>query len=227
MMREIVLDTETTGLNYKAGDRIIEVGCVELINHVSTTNNLQFYCSTNKIIDESAIKIHGLTNAFLNEYPPFKEYVKKFLAFIGNDPLIIHNAEFDLGFINNELMLLGIEPLKNKIIDTVSFARKKLNTRIANLDYLCRRFQIDLSERDLHGALLDSQLLAEVYLELMGGKQISMNLNVAKENKNLPSKNNIKKTYLFSGVVLNDKDTLLHKSLVKGIKDSLWKKFDY
>ena len=226
-MREIVLDTETTGLNYKAGDRIIEVGCVELINHVSTTNNLQFYCSTNKIIDESAIKIHGLTNAFLNEYPPFKEYVKKFLAFIGNDPLIIHNAEFDLGFINNELMLLGIEPLKNKIIDTVSFARKKLNTRIANLDYLCRRFQIDLSERDLHGALLDSQLLAEVYLELMGGKQISMNLNITKENKNLPSKNNIKKTYLFSRVVLNEKDTLLHKSLVKGIKDSLWKKFDY
>ena len=226
-MREIVLDTETTGLNYKAGDRIIEVGCVELINHVSTTNNLQFYCSTNKIIDESAIKIHGLTNAFLNEYPPFKEYVKKFLAFIGNDPLIIHNAEFDLGFINNELMLLGIEPLKNKIIDTVSFARKKLNTRIANLDYLCRRFQINLSERDLHGALLDSQLLAEVYLELMGGKQISMNLNITKENKNLPSKNNIKKTYLFSKVVLNDKDTLLHKSLVKGIKDSLWKKFDY
>ena len=226
-MREIVLDTETTGLNYKTGDRIIEVGCVELINHVSTTNNLQFYCSTNKIIDESATKIHGLTNAFLNEYPPFKEHVKKFLAFIGNTPLIIHNAEFDLGFINNELMLLGIGPLKNKIIDTVSFARKKLNTRIANLDYLCRRFQIDLSERDLHGALLDSQLLAEVYLELMGGKQISMNLNITKENKNLPSKNNIKKTYLFSRVVLNDKDTLLHKSLVKGIKDSLWKKFDY
>ena len=226
-MREIVLDTETTGLNYKAGDRIIEVGCVELINHVSTTNYLQFYCSTNKTIDESAIKIHGLTNAFLNEHSPFKEHVKKFLAFIGNDPLIIHNAEFDLGFINNELMLLGIEPLKNKIIDTVSFARKKLNTRIANLDYLCRRFQIDLSERDLHGALLDSQLLAEVYLELMGGKQISMNLNITKENKNLPLKNNIKKNYLFSRVVLNDKDTLLHKSLVKGIKDSLWKKFDY
>ena len=226
-MREIVLDTETTGLNYKTGDKIIEVGCVELINHVSTTNNLQFYCSTNKIIDESATKIHGLTNAFLNEYPPFKEHVKKFLAFIGNTPLIIHNAEFDLGFINNELMLLGIGPLKNKIIDTVSFARKKLNTRIVNLDYLCRRFQIDLNERDLHGALLDSQLLAKVYLELMGGKQISMNLNITKENKNLPSKNNIKKTYLFSRVVLNDKDTLLHKSLVKGIKDSLWKKFDY
>ena len=226
-MREIVLDTETTGLNYKEGDRVIEVGCVELINHVPSTNNLQFYCSTDKVINEAAAKVHGLTNTFLNEHPPFKESVKKFLEFIGNDPLVIHNAEFDTGFINNELMLLGIEPLKNKIIDTVSFARKKLNTRIANLDYLCRRFQIDLSERDLHGALLDSQLLAEVYLELMGGKQISMNLNITKENKNLPSKNNIKKTYLFSRVVLNDKDTLLHKSLVKGIKDSLWKKFDY
>ena len=95
-MREIVLDTETTGLNYKTGDRIIEVGCVELINHVSTTNNLQFYCSTNKIIDESAIKVHGLTNTFLNEHPPFKDHVKKFLKFIGNDPLIIHNAEFDV-----------------------------------------------------------------------------------------------------------------------------------
>ena len=226
-MREIVLDTETTGLNYKEGDRVIEVGCVELINHVPSTNNLQFYCSTDKVINEAAAKVHGLTNTFLNEHPPFKDHVKKFLEFIGSDPLIIHNAEFDLSFINNELMLLGVGPLKNKIIDTISLARKKLNTRIANLDYLCRRFQIDLSERSLHGALLDSQLLAEVYLELMGGKQISMNLNITKENKNLPSKNNIKKTYLFSRVVLNDKDTLLHKSLVKGIKDSLWKKFDY
>ena len=226
-MREIVLDTETTGLNYKGGDRVIEVGCVELLNHVSTTNNLQFYCSTNKIIDESATKIHGLTNAFLNEHPPFKEHVKEFLEFIGNDPLIIHNADFDAGFINNELMLLGIDPLKNKIIDTISLARKTLNTRIANLDYLCRRFQIDLSERNLHGALLDSQLLAEVYLELIGGKQISMNLNTTKKAKNMSSINNTKKSYLISKVPLTNENILLHKSLVKGIKNSLWKKFDY
>ena len=226
-MREIVLDTETTGLNYKAGDRVIEVGCVELINHVSTTNNLQFYCSTNKIIDEGATKIHGLTNAFLNERPPFKEYAKKFLEFIANDPLVIHNAEFDVGFINNELMLLGIDPLKNKVIDTVSLARKTLNTRIANLDYLCRRFQINLSERDLHGALLDAQLLAEVYLELIGGKQISMNLNITKKVKNPASNNNFEKSYLISKVSLANEDILLHKSLVKGIKNSLWKKFDY
>ena len=226
-MREIVLDTETTGLNYKGGDRVIEVGCVELINHVSTTNNLQFYCSTNKIIDESATKIHGLTNAFLNEHLPFKEHVKEFLEFIGNDPLIIHNADFDAGFINNELMLLGIDPLKNKIIDTISLARKTLNTRIANLDYLCRRFQIDLSERKLHGALLDSQLLAEVYLELIGGKQISMNLNTTKEIKNISSKNNTEKPYLITKAPLTNENILLHKGLVKGIKNSLWKKFDY
>ena len=226
-MREIVLDTETTGLNHKAGDRIIEVGCVELINHVSTTNNLQFYCSTNKIIDEGATKIHGLTNSFLNDYPPFKERTKKFLEFIANDTLVIHNAEFDIGFINNELMLLGISPLKNKVIDTVSLARKTLNTRVANLDYLCRRFKIDLSERGLHGALLDAQLLAEVYLELIGGKQISMNLNITKEVKNPVSSNNFEKSYLISKVSLANEDILLHKSLVKGIKNSLWKKFDY
>jgi len=226
-MREIVLDTETTGLNYKAGDRVIEVGCVELINHVSTTNSLQFYCSTNRIIDEGATKIHGITNAFLNEHPPFKDHVKKFLKFIGNDPIVIHNAEFDMGFINNELMLLGIGPLKNNIIDTIALARTKLNTRIANLDYLCRRFQIDLSERSLHGALLDSQLLAEVYLELVGGKQISMDLNARKEAKNLASKNGVEKSYLIPKVSLANEDVLLHKSLVKGIKNSLWKKFDY
>jgi len=226
-MREVVLDTETTGLNFKAGDRVIEVGCVELINHLSTKNYLQFYCSTNKLIDEGATKIHGLTNFFLNEHPPFQDSVKKFLEFIGNDPLIIHNAEFDLGFLNNELKLLGIKSIKNKIIDTVSLARKKLNTRIANLDYLCRRFQIDLSERALHGALLDCQLLAEVYLELIGGKQISMDLNAAKEVKNIVSKSNFEKSYLISKVSLTNEDILLHKSLVKGIKNSLWKKFDY
>ena len=132
-----------------------------------------------------------------------------------------------MGFVNNELMLLGIDPLKNKVIDTVSLARETLNTRIANLDYLCRRFKISLSERDLHGARLDAQLLAEVYLELIGGKQISMNLNIAKEVKNLASDNNFKNTYLIPKVSLANEDILLHKSLVGGIKNSLWKKFDY
>ena len=195
-MREIVLDTETTGLNYVGGDRIIEVGCVELINHIPTGKNLQFYCSTDRKISEDAIKIHGLTNEFLNKYSAFKEHLNNFFNFIKNDNLIIHNAEFDMGFINNELKLIGAKPITNKIIDTMLLARKKLNTRITNLDYLCRRFSIDLSSRKLHGALLDCHLLAEVYLELLGGKQTSLNLLEFKKNNasptNKPSTNNNK-----------------------------------
>ena len=124
-MREVVLDTETTGLNFETGDRIIEVGCVELFNHVASGNNLQFYCSTDKKIEEDTIKIHGLTNEFLNKHPTFKDHLKNFFDFIKNETLIIHNAEFDVGFINNELKLLSAEPIKNRIIDTMLLARKK------------------------------------------------------------------------------------------------------
>ena len=226
-MREIVLDTETTGLNYMGGDRIIEVGCVELINHIPTGKNLQFYCSTDKKIGEDAIKIHGLTNDFLNKYSFFKEHLKNFFDFIKNDTLIIHNAEFDVGFINNELKLIGAKPITNRIIDTTLLARKKLNTRITNLDYLCRRFSIDLSSRKLHGALLDCHLLAGVYLELLGGKQTSLNLsefkknNTRSTNKSLANNNNINKVKITKG------ETQSHKELVKGIKNALWHKLDY
>ena len=192
-MREIILDTETTGLNFKGGDRIIEVACFELINHIPSGNNLQFYCSTSKKITEEAIKIHGLTNDFLNNHPTFEEQVKKFLDFIKRDKLVIHNAEFDLGFINNELNLIGEDRLKNEVTDTVSLARKKLNTRIANLDYLCRRFSIDLSNRKLHGALEDCRLLSEVYIELLGGRQTSLEL--AKQTQKNRNQNEKKKHY--------------------------------
>ena len=175
-MREVVIDTETTGLNYKSGDRVIEVGCVELINHVATNNSLQFYCKVDKEISESAQKITGITNKFLSDKKSFADHCDEFLDFINNDPLIIHNADFDVGFLNNELSNWEDQALTNPIIDTVSLSKTVLNTRVANLDYLCRRFKVDLSERDLHGALLDS-LLAEVYLELRGGKQFSMNLS--------------------------------------------------
>ena len=175
-MREIVLDTETTGLDFISGDRIIEVGCVELINHITTGNKLQFYCSTDKKISEGASRISGLTDDFLKQFPSFKEQVKKLLNFIKNDTLIIHNADFDLGFINNELKLMGANKIENNVVDTVVLARKKLNSRIVNLDYLCKKFSIDLSARTFHGALLDCQLLAEVYLELLGGRQTSLDL---------------------------------------------------
>ena len=226
-MREVVIDTETTGLSYKTGDRVIEVGCVELINHVATNKSLQFYCNVDKKISESAQKITGLTNEFLSNKKNFNYHCDEFLKFIGNDPLIIHNADFDVGFINNELLLIGRPPITNPIVDTVALSRKVLNTRVANLDYLCRRFKVDLSERNLHGAILDSRLLAEVYLELRGGKQFSMNLsktNKIKNSKESKKEHNKSKTIKFKPL---GEDIELHKKTVTEIKEPLWKKYIY
>ena len=226
-MREVVIDTETTGLSYKSGDRIIEVGCVELINHVATNNSLQFYCKVDKEISESAQKITGITNRFLSDKKSFADHCDELLRFINNDPLIIHNADFDVGFLNNELLLIGKTALTNPIIDTVSLARSVLNTRVANLDYLCRRFKVDLSERDLHGALLDSQLLAEVYLELRGGKQFSMNLSKKdslKIDRTTTKETNKKNIIKFQPL---EEDVSAHKKMVNEIKDSIWKKYNY
>ena len=226
-MREIVIDTETTGLSYKTGDRITEVGCVELINHVATNNSLQFYCKVDKEISESAQRITGITNKFLSDKKYFSHHCDEFLRFVGKDPLIIHNADFDVGFINNELSLIGRSKLTNPIVDTVSLARKVLNTRVANLDYLCRRFKVDLSERDLHGALLDSRLLAEVYLELKGGKQFSMNLaknNPETDNTQTHKTSNKKNITKFLPL---KEDVELHRTMVKEIKQPVWKKYNY
>jgi DNA polymerase-3 subunit epsilon len=226
-MREIVLDTETTGLSYRSGDRVIEVGCVELINHIATDKSLQFYCNVNKLIDPGATKVHGITNDFLRDKPSFETNAGPFLDFIKTDTLIIHNADFDVGFLNNELKLLEMGPLKNRVIDTVVLARKTLNTRIANLDYLCRRFSIDLGERDLHGALLDSRLLAEVYLELIGGKQISMNLKSSDHlDTDLPAPSSPAPSNILK-VKLTKQEESEHKLLLKKIKNSLWEKINY
>jgi len=226
-MREIVIDTETTGLSHKTGDRVIEVGCVELINHVATNNTLQFYCKVDKEISEGAQRITGISNKFLSDKKYFKDHCDELLRFIDNDPLIIHNADFDVGFINNELSLLGRPKLSNPVVDTVSLARKVLNTRVANLDYLCRRFKVDLSERNLHGALLDSRLLAEVYLELKGGKQFSMNLakkNVEINTTNNEETNNQKNITKFTP---SKEDVELHRTMVSEIKQPVWKKYNY
>jgi len=226
-MREIVIDTETTGLSFKTGDRVIEVGCVELVNHVATNNSLQFYCRVDKEISEGAQKITGITNQFLRDKKNFSDHCEEFLKFIKNDPLIIHNAGFDVGFINNELSLCGKPSLSNPVIDTVSLARKTLNTRVANLDYLCRRFKIDLSERDLHGALLDSRLLAEVYLELKGGKQFSMNLSKNNKEKNKQEQTKINSNKNIIKFHPSEQDTALHKKMLIEIKQSIWKKYNY
>ena len=170
-MREIVLDTETTGLDPLAGHRVVELGCIELINTVATGKTFQAYFNPEMIMPTGAQDVHGLTDEFLADKPRFAERIDEFLAFIGDAQLVIHNAQFDLGFLNAELERAGRTKLANAYIDTVSMARRKFPGQRASLDALCERFSIDNSSRTKHGALLDSELLAEVYLELSGGRQ--------------------------------------------------------
>ena len=226
-MREIVVDVETTGLDYTKGDKIIEVACVELINHIATDNYLQFYCSTDKVVDKKTEKVHGLSNSFLNKFPTFATQVQKLINFIKTDTLIIHNANFDIGFINHELILLGLAPLQNKYIDTVLLARKKLNSRIANLDYLCRRFSIDLGARKFHGALLDCQLLSGVYLELLGGRQTSLELTKPPNNKTDTEDKIIIKKNKVHQIPISFEEIKQHKNFVSNLKNCLWYKIDY
>ncbi len=176
-MREIVLDTETTGLDPGSGHRLVEIGCLELVNHVPTGKTFQSYVNPEREMPEEAFKIHGLSAEFLARQPVFAAVVDDFLEFVGEAPLVIHNADFDLGFLNAELARLGRPALPDeRATDTVALARRKFPGSPANLDALCRRFNIDNSTRDLHGALLDAQLLAEVYLELVGGRQPGLGL---------------------------------------------------
>lgn len=174
-MREIVLDTETTGLSPSAGDRMVEMGCVELINHTPSGKTYQCYYNPGQKMSETAQKITGITDVFLADKPLFANKADEFLTFIGDAKLIIHNAPFDMKFINHELGLLG-KPLLSfdRVIDTLVIARKKFAGAGNSLDALCRRFGVDNSNREKHGALLDSELLAEVYLELIGGRQPGM-----------------------------------------------------
>jgi len=178
-MREIALDTETTGLNPKSGHRVVEIGCVEMINHVSTGEVFHVYVNPQRDMPDEAFKVHGLSEEFLKDHPVFAKVADDFIDFIGESPLVIHNAAFDMGFLNWELQNLGKPALDMaRAIDTVQMARKKFPGAQANLDALCRRFGIDNSNRQLHGALLDAELLAEVYLELMGGRQTGLGLGV-------------------------------------------------
>jgi DNA polymerase III subunit epsilon len=176
-MREIVLDTETTGLDPATGDRLVEIGCVELINHLPTGQVYHQYINPERDMPDGAFAVHGLSEAFLRDYPVFSDVAAGFLAFIGQDRLVIHNAEFDLRFLNAELRRAGHPPLTTgRVVDTLVLARRRFPGASASLDALCRRFGVDGSARSLHGALLDSQLLAEVYLELLGGRQTGLEL---------------------------------------------------
>ena len=179
-MREIVLDTETTGLDPGSGHRIVEIGCVELLHRIPTGTTFQRYLNPEREMPPEARAVHGLSDEFLQKQPLFSEIALDFLDFIGDAPLVIHNAEFDLGFMNAELSRTGHAPLESaRAVDTVILARRKFPGAPANLDALCRRFGIDNSTRQLHGALLDATLLAEVYLELTGGRQAGLGLGPA------------------------------------------------
>lgn len=179
-MREIVLDTETTGFDPLTGHRIVEIGCVELLNHLPTGETFHRYVNPERDMPEEAFKVHGLSEQFLSDKPVFAEVVAEFLEFLGDSQLIIHNAEFDMRFINAELSRLGFPALPmSRATDTVAMARKKFPGAQANLDALCRRFGIDNTHRTQHGALLDSELLAEVYLQLIGGRQPDLALGSA------------------------------------------------
>ncbi|MFZ2467879.1 MAG: DNA polymerase III subunit epsilon, partial [Parvibaculum sedimenti] len=171
-MRQIVLDTETTGLSPDEGHRLVEVGCLEVFNHVPTGNVFHRYMNPERDMPEGAFRVHGLSAEFLRDKPKFAEVVDEFLEFIGDAELVIHNAGFDMTFLNAELKWVGRPPLAAaRAVDTLMIARKRFPGAQNSLDALCRRFNIDNSGRVKHGALLDAELLAEVYLELMGGRQ--------------------------------------------------------
>jgi DNA polymerase-3 subunit epsilon len=170
-MREIVLDTETTGLDPAAGHRIVEIACVELMNHVATGRVFHSLVDPEREVTAEAFEVHGISTESVKGKPKFGDIAGEFLDFVAGDPLVIHNAEFDLGFVNAELRRCGRPALDLPCIDTVLLARKRFPGSPASLDALCRRFAIDLSERQKHGARLDAELLAAVYLELIGGRQ--------------------------------------------------------
>ncbi len=171
-MREIVLDTETTGFEPAEGDRIVEIGAVELWNHMPTGKTYHQYINPQRPMPKSAFEVHGLGDEFLADKPLFRDVVSDFLNFVADSTMVIHNASFDMKFINAELKWVDLPPIPmSRALDTLAIARKKFPGSPASLDALCRRFGIDNSSRTLHGALLDSEILAEVYLELIGGRQ--------------------------------------------------------
>ena len=233
-MRELVLDTETTGLDHENGDKIVEVGIVELNNYLSTGKYLHYYLNPERKSDPKAEKIHGLSTEFLSDKPKFVDIADKLIDFIGDSKIIIHNAPFDLGFLNAELTKCDMRELKEEqVIDTLIVARKKYPGQSVSLDALCRRFNIDLINREKHGALLDAKLLSQVYLELMGGNQTSLLFNniISEDaiNKQTNS-NNLHNRYFdnnirpINNVNLDQEDYNKHKIFIKNLPSSIWSK---
>ncbi len=176
-MREIIFDTETTGLDPKSGDRMVEIGCIEMVNRVTTGRTFHAYFHPQRSMPAAAEAVHGLSDAFLSDKQLFSAHVEELLEFIGDSPLVAHNASFDFGFLDAEMALCARDPVcRNRMIDTVALARVRHPGAKLSLDALCTRYGIDRSHRTMHGALLDAELLAQVYVELTGGRQIGLEL---------------------------------------------------
>jgi len=227
-MRRIALDTETTGLNPLDGHRIVEIGCIELDVNIPTGKEWHAYVNPQRAMPEAAFAVHGLSEAFLLKKPLFKDVAKDFFNFIAGAELVIHNAKFDIGFLNSELKRIGMPLIDMKnTIDTVQLAREKIPGAAASLDALCKRFEIDLSIREKHGALLDAKLLAEVYLELTGGRQASFTLiqkNKEKINEEVKEVKQSSEELQFETAKITEKDKEQHKEMLKKINSPIWLK---
>lgn len=229
MLREIVFDTETTGFNPEEGDKLVEIGAVELINHIPTGRTYHQYINPMRDMPQEAFNVHGLSTEFLSHYPKFSDIAKDFLSFVGDDGIMVaHNAiGFDMRFINYELKHNGFNTLENhEVIDTLEIAKAKFPGARNNLDVLCKRFNIDNSKRTKHGALLDAELLAEVYLELLGGAEPTMSLEQSKtENSDIENTSFTSKTYTKRSFPLTEAEQKEHEDFLKNdIKEALWLK---
>ena len=224
MAKEVVLDTETTGMDPSKVDRIVEIGCVELMNHIPTGRTLQLYINPEREVPAEAIAVHGITNEFLKDKPVFSQVYTELLEFIEGAKLVIHNAEFDMKFLNWELNNVGHKSLGwSNVVDTLAIARKKYPGSPANLDALCRRFGIDNTDRVYHGALLDSELLSEVYLELLGGRQHGLGLAADKTGPSAKIKADrpFREPRTFSP---SAEELAAHEELLGKLKNPIWKK---
>jgi len=212
-MKEVVLDTETTGISVKDGHRLVEIGCIELHNLIPTKNRFHCYLNPERKVSEKAIEVHGYTDEFLATQKKFINVVEQFLEFIKDKRLIIHNAEFDLGHLNNELAILGKKKIKNEIVDTLILARDKFPGSPVSLDALCKRYRIDNSRRTQHTALIDCDLLAKVYINLIDQKEPTLNFLSPETKSNL--KNNTNTDYFKKVVLPTDDELKKHKEYLK------------
>ena len=212
-MKEIVLDTETTGISIKEGHRIVEIGCIELENLIPTKNKFHCYLNPERKVSEKALEVHGYTNEFLATQKKFIDIGEQFLEFIKNKRLIIHNADFDLGHLNNELAIMGKKKIENEIVDTLIIARDKFPGSPVSLDALCKRYRVDNSRRTQHTALIDCDLLAKVYINLIDQKEPT--LNFQSEEVTIKQKNNINVNYYKRIVEPTNEELKKHKEYLK------------